>query len=130
MNERVRDQVSTMGTDLPVENVSAEDADPLQVKRSAPQRDPLGRFSSMPLPHRKARPADGYGGVETVTGAFMPDVRNHALLRHPDRATPLPVTPDYSYMVSEARKSHAGFHAAQDDLNHRLSCPTCTVMGC
>jgi hypothetical protein len=52
------------------------------------RRDPLGKFTGRPVPHRTAIMADGYGGVETVTGTFLPGIKESRLPaapRQPDR---------------------------------------------
>jgi hypothetical protein len=117
--------------DNEVVNVSADGAPPLRTKRSAPQRDPLGRFASKPSLHRTAIMADGFGGVETVTGRFIPNVRNNAYVIHPDSGPrELPEPPDYSAGVDPARKTWVGQQAAQDELNYRLSSPGCTIWRC
>jgi hypothetical protein len=117
----------TMKDGPPVRNVSGETKTIGSTVRQ--NRDVNGRFASRPLTHRTATLVDGYGGYESVSGTFMPSVRNNAYLHHPDRTRPLPRDMDYSAGVSEQRKSHAGFHAAQDDLNHLSGCPTCAVGG-
>jgi hypothetical protein len=111
----------------PVENVSGSVPTIGSTRRY--NRDPgSGQF----LPHRRAVMADGYGGIETVTGTFLPGVRNSAYLVHPDRldgSGEQPDAPDYSAAVHPARKSHAGSARAHDLLNHVLSCPSCAIGG-
>ena len=127
---------STMGTDIPFENVSGSVPTVDNYRRPAQSRNALGRFaarSSRQISTLGPPGGIGQGGIDATSGRWVPGVENRSVLHRQDDGWALEqvhrVAPDYSYFVPEERKSHDEVHAAQDDINHRMSCPLCTVLG-
>ena len=143
----------------PAENVSATALPEPGVRPTRTlHRDPLGRFANRPLAHADVPAGDltltyarrpelvgplnkptGPGGRDSVTGAWIPGVRNNAQLHDLERVhavttRPQYHSPDYGWGTDLARKSHDGLGEAEQLLNHHLGahhpvpsadCPLC-----
>ena len=127
----------TIKDGAPVRNLSGETPTIGATVRLAQRRDALGRFK--PRANRLVGPLGppggvGPGGIDAVTGRWISGVRNSAQLHDWDRVhavttRPYFEVPDYSWGVDPARKSHDAAAEAHAYVNHRLSCPICTVLG-
>ena len=140
-DERVFDPgADRVGTDLAFRNVSGEVRMVNNTVRPAQSRDATGKWK--PRESRIIGPLNvpsGPGGVDAVTGRWIPGVRNNAQLHdwertHAVTTSPYFSTPDWGESVPMERKSNAGLMAAEQRLNHHLGshhevpsadCPDC-----
>ena len=109
-----------MGKDIPFENVSGSVRTVNNFVRPAQPRGALGRWK--PRAAREVGPlgqpgGTGPGGVDTVTGQWIPGAADHAQLHDLERVhtvttKPYYVAPDWSQDVEESRKSHRGADGA------------------
>jgi hypothetical protein len=104
--------------------------------RPAQHRDTSGRYRARePRLTGRLNHPEGKGGIDAVTGQWIPAVRDNSQLHDMDRVHAISsrqmqcVPPDWSRGVDPVRKSHAGSAAAHDLLNHMLSCPCHTTGG-
>jgi hypothetical protein len=73
---------------------------------------------------------EGPGGIDNVSGRFIPGVRNNAQLHDYERMTVTTTRPvyearDWSQGVHPDRKSHDGVREFGSYVNHLLDCPGC-----
>lgn len=98
-------------------------------------RDPGGRWK--PRESRIVGPLNkptGPGGIDTVTGGWIPGVRDNSQLHDLERVhavttSPYYDVPDRSGNVPPERKSHDHVHRKQQALNEILDCPACAASG-
>jgi hypothetical protein len=116
----------------PVRDLSGETPTVGATVRPAQSRDAFGRFAA-----RKARevgplgPAGGVGpgGIDTVTGRFIPGVRNHAQLHDLEATTGRYHEARVWGRAGDPRRSHDGAAEAHDVINHVMTCPCHTTGG-
>jgi hypothetical protein len=117
-----------------IENVSGGVPTIGATVRPAQSRDSFGRWRprSMTLVRGLTQPGSERTELltDSVTGKPIRGRNDAVLLRDPMNFERVHYTsPDYSYFVPDERKSHAAVQAAQADVNHVLSCPTCATGG-
>jgi hypothetical protein len=116
-DDGVTDSFPKMGSRLPFEDVSAEAFPEPGVRPTRTlRRDPLGRFSPKPSESGsgEARARPGYI-VRPLSRSELGRV-HYGLPRHAS---------DHSYMSPGDRVSYGHLAGAEDEINHRLSCPGC-----
>lgn len=138
MNEDVKTSFPKIGdSGPPVENISGSVKTVNNYVRPAQSRSAVGRFR--PRASRIVGPlgppgGSGPGGIDTVTGHWIPGVRNMAQTHDLERVHAVTESPyfevkDYSAGVHPMRKSHAGSYEVQALANHAMSCPCLTTGG-
>lgn len=104
--------------------------------RPAQHRDTSGRYRARePRLTGRLNQPEGRGGIDAVTGQWIPGVRDNSQLHDMDRVHAISsrqmqcVPPDYSAGVDPVRKSHAGSEQVQALANEAMSNPCHTSGG-
>jgi|HubBroStandDraft_6_1064221.scaffolds.fasta_scaffold93437_3 hypothetical protein len=104
--------------------------------RPAQHRDTSGRYRTRePRLTGRLNQPEGKGGIDTVTGQWIPGVRDNSQLHDYERTHAIDSgqmrfeVPDYSAGVHPTRKSHAGSEHVQGLANLAMTCPFHTTGG-